>query len=331
MSLQLPTPLVEVSPFAGAVDINAAFTTVDSHDHSPGKGSLVPTAGLNINADLSFIGNNATNLRSAKFQNQTSSLSGVSDVGCIYMSGGDLYFNSGAGQPVHMTSGAALNLSSAGSISGLSGTTAALTYSSANQTFYFTQNSGISALISSSALTLSAPTSGAFGITLQSPLALALAYTITLPPAAPTVTSPIQMDSSGNLSFITPVPIQVSASSGTFATTSTSFVSVTNLSVSITSIGKPVMISIVPDGTASAGAGGYLETNAGDIMNLIIQRNGTTIYSTNVGGQAQMVVPAMITFPDRVGAGTYTYTVQVRSQAGNFVSVYYCMLTAYGL
>src|SRR5947209_20444971 len=46
---------------------NTSFDKVDQHSHAPGFGVPVPSAGLNINADLPFGGNNATALRSARF------------------------------------------------------------------------------------------------------------------------------------------------------------------------------------------------------------------------------------------------------------------------
>ena len=53
MGLDLPTPTVTLGP-AWATQLNAALEVVDAHDHSTGKGTKVPTGGLNINADLDF-------------------------------------------------------------------------------------------------------------------------------------------------------------------------------------------------------------------------------------------------------------------------------------
>jgi hypothetical protein len=107
MNLLLPTPTVTVGP-TYAQENNDALTLVDSHDHTSGKGTRVPTAGMNINADLTFAGFNATTLRSVRLSTQGAALSVGSDVGCLYMVGNDLWWNSGTGQQVQITIGANL-------------------------------------------------------------------------------------------------------------------------------------------------------------------------------------------------------------------------------
>lgn len=108
MTLLLPT----VSSTAGpdwAADLNGAFTMVDSHDHSSGKGVKVTPSGLNINADLAIGGNNLSAIRSLRLDNQAGALSGGSDIRCIYSYGSDLYWNNGSGASVQITLGSALN------------------------------------------------------------------------------------------------------------------------------------------------------------------------------------------------------------------------------
>src|SRR5271170_7092547 len=56
MGIVMPTVGVDPGPgYATTVD-TALFVTVDQHNHTAGKGVQVPTAGININADLAFGG-----------------------------------------------------------------------------------------------------------------------------------------------------------------------------------------------------------------------------------------------------------------------------------
>jgi len=116
MSLVLPDVSVTVGPTYATL-LNAAYTLIDSHDHSTGKGIKVTPSGLNISSDLTFGQNNATNLRSARLYNNTSISLGVNDKTCLYSLNNELYYVDGAGNNVQVTTGGALNI----------GTTAALT------------------------------------------------------------------------------------------------------------------------------------------------------------------------------------------------------------
>src|SRR4051794_31473857 len=113
MGLGLPTP----GPNSAVPDwgnlLNTAFSIIDTHDHTAGHGSPVPSAALNINADLSWNGFNLTQARTLRLQQQSAAPSLASDAGCLYLtSAGDLWWNNGAGQHVQITSGAALSAAS---------------------------------------------------------------------------------------------------------------------------------------------------------------------------------------------------------------------------
>ncbi len=177
---------------------NQAFTLVDAHDHTPGKGVLVPTAGLNINADLPFSSYNATQLRSTRFSDQPSTLAGANDLRCVYSSGGNLWFNNASGTPVQITSGGGI-AGTPGSISGLV-VPAAVTYMPASAKFAFTSNVNTSASIDGGPLTIRQNAASAAGITLQSPNGLAAPYSVTLPAALPAAQSLVTLDNLGVLS-----------------------------------------------------------------------------------------------------------------------------------
>jgi hypothetical protein len=104
MNLNLPTVTVTLGP-EWATELNQALETVDSHDHSSGKGKKVPVAGIDINASLNFVNNKAFNLLSSQFQIQSVVLSGASNAASVYSVNGDLYYTNGSGTAIQLTSG----------------------------------------------------------------------------------------------------------------------------------------------------------------------------------------------------------------------------------
>jgi hypothetical protein len=107
MLLVLPTVSQRLGP-QWAEDLNDAFSLIDEHDHTSGKGNLVPTAGLNINADLSLNSNDLKDIRSLKLNNSVSTLPS-DDVRSLYASGGNLYYNNNSGTAIQLTTGASIN------------------------------------------------------------------------------------------------------------------------------------------------------------------------------------------------------------------------------
>lgn len=107
MGIVTPTNLVDPSPDWGARIQTAFMTTIDLHNHTPGNGVQVPTSGLNINADLAFASAgtsyNATSLRSVRLAQQSSPLALGFDVGCLYDSAGELWYNDGSARQVQLT------------------------------------------------------------------------------------------------------------------------------------------------------------------------------------------------------------------------------------
>lgn len=201
MLLTLPTPSVSIGP-AWATTINAALAKVDAHTHTLNSGQQVPSAGININANLPFGGFGATNLALLSL----SSAGSPADLRAVFSDGTDLFFRDGDGNNVQITLGGNVN-SSAGSISGMSGTTAAVGYNDTTRTFTFTQASNQPALLSVGSITIRRPNAALAnlaGITLISPLTTTSgAYSITLPSALPGSGNNIMMlNSSGVLNLI---------------------------------------------------------------------------------------------------------------------------------
>ncbi len=123
---------------------------------------------------------------------------------------------------------------------------------------------------------------------------------------------------------------QISSSCGTFTTASSSLVDVTNLSVSITTTGRPVFLAIIPDGTASQAFIG----NASSTAVLLAFIRGSTavgIFQTITNQTAAFqVFPSIFTI-DTPAAGTYTYKVQAANSGSSTITVKLCKLIAFEL
>lgn len=118
----------------------------------------------------------------------------------------------------------------------------------------------------------------------------------------------------------------VSSSCGSFST-GASDIAVTNLSVTITTNGRPVQLSLQPDGTATNSFVGPINSASQATLDQIIfiKRDSTLIYQTeltNGNGSAivttaYLVPPGVVNFMDLPAAGTYTYSVRTTAVSGD--------------
>jgi hypothetical protein len=199
-NMSLPVPITGQEPGPTyANDVNNCFSILDGHNHSPGSGVQITPAGININADLPFHSNNAISLRSSRFSPQLAPLSGAQDLGCLYESGVDLWYNDGAGNQIRLTSGGAI-VGTAGSISGLV-PPASASYNSGTSTFVWQSGVTIPANMDFGSAIFRNITAGSHGVTVSAPAALGSDYTITLP-TLPGATNFVSLDSSGNLAAV---------------------------------------------------------------------------------------------------------------------------------
>jgi len=153
MGLTIPIPLSETGPLY-AEDISDDLSRIATHTHTGAAnedGYQIPSDGLNINADLSFQSNNATNLRSVRLNNNGSQLISAGDINSLYDVSGNLWFNNAAGQPVQITAGSSII-----SISSDSYSTQSVT---ANLTIASNNNNNLFLITTSSvAITITLPT-----------------------------------------------------------------------------------------------------------------------------------------------------------------------------
>lgn len=334
----LDLPVVGPSGTAGpdwATKLNAALTLVDSHDHTTNKGTRVPSAGLNINADLSFAGFNATSLKSSRYSSQSAALASSSDKSCVYVVSGDLYYNNSSGTAIQITAGSGINLSSVGSIGGdFSTSTASVIYTDATKTFTFKQDATKTADMAFGSISIYEDVTSGHYVKFQTTTGLAADYTCTLPTALPASTLPLVSTSGGVMSFtnITQAmraamptgttaaagEMAISNSTGTFTKTTTTEEAITNLSVTITTTGRPVILFCI--GASASNSFFSLQPTGGSgqmTALLFVRRDSTNIANISVSieqsstGVTFKYPPSTVYHVDAVAAGTYTYTIRV--------------------
>ena len=101
LGMTLPSVSITAGP-QWATELNAALTVVDEHDHTSGKGQRIVPAAININAELTFNDNPLTDAGYLGMFNNPSPLAS-SILNTMYVSGGELYFNDGAGTALQLT------------------------------------------------------------------------------------------------------------------------------------------------------------------------------------------------------------------------------------
>lgn len=329
---------------------NSTCDLVDQHNHTPGRGMQVPTIGLLINADLPFGGYNATGLRSLRMSVQASPLALGADTGCLYVSGSDLYFNDTVGNQVRLTASGGV-AGTPGSIGGLA-SPAAATYTAGSKLFSFTSSSGIGAYLSCGPISIQDPQASGKTVTLAPPVGLVSSYGLTFPGALPGSTLPLTLSAAGVLAAaqITGPQIaaatiagsnigsatvartnlaalgqQVSASSGTFGG-GPGLVDVTNLSVTLVTSGRPVMLMVQPDGNVLGNS--YWVRSSGGNAYLSFARDGSSLGQVGVVNTSNGAAYSLV--DTGASAGSHTYKVQV-SGGGGTTNVYYAALVAYEL
>lgn len=353
MSLIVPTVGQEPGP-TWAEDLNNNLLTLDSHDHGPGAGIPITPSGLSISSDLTFMGNNAIGLRSTRYTPQSSPIAGSLDLGCLSVSGVDLYYRDGNGNVIRITQSGSI-AGAAGSIAGLV-SPASATYVAGTATFVWQSDSNVAANMDGGSVLIRKLTVSSPAITVAAPSGLGSNYTMTLLTAPPASSAFITMDNTGNLGSAIPVANgitrsnlaavgqQVSASCGTgYTNTTNTPTDVTNLTVTITTTGRPVMLMMIADGDLGNSASvGISRSTSGTSYNGVIYfvRSGTQISLNLVGHidgtpaiQRSEYPPGSFSMFDVVGAGTYTYKVQASTLGGtnNSIDVNFCKLVAYEL
>jgi hypothetical protein len=335
MGLQIPA--TGVTPGPEWMDaIVQSLNILDQHNHSTGLGVPIGSNGLGLTSDLSLSNFSLTTIASLVFSPQS-----ISTLSALYVNGVDLYFNDGNGNTVRMTSGGTVNATSSGISSGTA------TASFVGGVLVVNAAANTPANIQGASILIGDSIANTKYVTLSAPNALAANYQMFLPASLPATTRLVTLDSAGNIAApfyidntsltvssnilgVAPIGQQVSSSSGNFTTSSTSFVDVTNLSVTITTTrGRPVSIQFQPDGSTSVvnpGRVGSSDSTAGASHAYFQILRGATVIAINVteGGNNASTTSGEVTVPPGVlnfidygntSPGTYTYKLQARAGA----------------
>jgi len=131
-ALEKPAVGIDAGP-GWATAINNSIDAVDNHDHSSSKGIRITPAAVNINADLDYNSNSATELKNVIFN---STVTAATTAYSLYQTSGNLFFRDGSGTAIQMTISGTVN-AGAGSISGMTTGNPAATYADGSKTFNF--------------------------------------------------------------------------------------------------------------------------------------------------------------------------------------------------
>lgn len=320
MNLTIPNVSEQPGPDY-ANNINASLLLVDSHDHSTGEGVQITPAGMNITSDLAFNNNNATSVRTVRFQNQVTTLgSSGADLRCLYFAGVDLYANDGSGNVIRVTQSGGVT-GSPGSISNLTAPATA-SYVAANTKFQWQSNTNVAADMDFRSAILRNSGVSSFGLTLQAPT-LTGNTTITLP-SIPGASNYLAIDSSGNITAAQRVNQGFTAQVLTNEASTGAALSLGTLTFSVTRAGTYVMLNVQGN---SPVAEAYIETTgAGGWANLSYFRNGSAVFTIACarvgtgGGNARQA--AGISFIDYgindlgLSVGSYAYRIEITSAGG---------------
>jgi len=188
--------------------LNDLIDIIDAHDHTSGKGVSVPSAALDIDADVAWGGYNVTNMGELGFATTTT---GTVAKG-LRVKSNELYWRTNGGVDVKLTNGNSLNLALVGGITGdYSSTDADCEYDDATKAYEMKQDESPDhfAKVKCADLHLYEEASGITSfVTVKSSGSLAASFDWIYPTALPvsgtevvTVTSAGQVDTSLSLSL----------------------------------------------------------------------------------------------------------------------------------
>ena len=353
-----------------AADLNASLATIDTHNHCSGSGVQIPPCGLNINSDLTFLGNNATDMNSVVFDTNGGSPSNLA----VYSNGTDLFYVDSSGTAIQVTKNHGVNVS-AGNIQGLPSTpngNAGISWVNPQSTFQFLQDDGTKGANTDQGTAIlrypgSYPNPTGNYVALQAPSGT-VGYAITAATGAPSSSGAlVTMSTGGQLSYshvdgatltlssgTIQVPSQgiqqanlaaratgtsvgaggvaISSSSGAFTSASGSLVAVTNLSVTLVTTGRPVELLLQPDGSNLSSVG----NNFGGGVEIDFFDGASDVaqfnYIVNTGSNPIAVPPGAFSLVYPASAGSHTFSVKTAyTNGGPRANVYYVVLVAYEL
>lgn len=217
-SMNLTYPTVGASSGTWGTMLNTAIAVLEEHDHTSGNGVQVPTAGINIDANLSFGGFAATSLTYTAFGGVTTTSAANASV-FRNSANNELTWKTTGGVAVQITNGTGLNTSLLGGITGDYTTTSAdVEYVDAEKAYEFKQAEGPDfwAKLKTGDILLHETASGiTTRVTLKSPGTLASNYDWIFPTGLPGSTSLLTLSSAGQVAAtLTPPTVTALTATG---------------------------------------------------------------------------------------------------------------------
>lgn len=128
---------------------------------------------------------------------------------------------------------------------------------------------------------------------------------------------------------------QISSSTGSLTTNATSFTAMSNLTLTITTSGRPVMLMMIPDGTTGSTVSGVAEIN-GFTCYIAWFRGATqlgqSLVQTTTPSGTVYLPPGVFSYLDTPTAGTYTYVIKAKCSSSSASLVFqFVKITAYEL
>lgn len=350
-NMNMPVPVVGVDPGPDwATNVNSCLSIIDSHNHTSGQGVQITPSGLNINTDLSFQSNNATNLRTARFTAQSAPLAAPADLGCIYVSGVDLYYNDENGNQIRLTQSGA-PAGATGTITGLPSGTASASF--AGTTFTFQSSTNTPASINAGPYTFGQAVASGFGVTVSASGSQAANYAMTLPVSLPASQKIMSLDNSGNIAAnyvvdnstieissntiqvkdggITPVKLSnqvfTTAAITSYSNSTTSYTTVAE--VTITASGnRLIIIQLFPNAVNDEA---YIALSGSTTASFLLSIDTVQTARIQLTGVNIIYAPSSVMFYDFPTAGSHTYRLSGKLISGSTLAVEKSRLVAYEL
>lgn len=280
--MNLPVPVVGTDPGPDwATNLNACLLIIDSHNHSNGQGVQISPSGMDINTDLPMNGNNLTTARSVRFSPQNSPLAAGTDIGCLYESGVDLYFNDGSGNQIRITQSGSVTGSS-GTITGLPSGTASVAFAGA--TYTFQSATSTPATINVGPVVIGRASASSKTVTLTPTSGQPTNYTLSFPSAVPAANQILVSDGSGNLTWLGAFT-STGSFTGTFGgvsgtVTATFYYTISNNIVTLTASSLSISMTKSGNGsiTISGSPAAILPSSATLYTTLNVSANGGASY-----------------------------------------------------
>jgi microcystin-dependent protein len=106
MNITLATPGSDEGIWGA--EVNTGISTIDAHDHTPGKGVPVPSTAIDFVSDIDMAEHSLSGANKLQMIDQGSALTGTSNKLALNAASGDLYYTNSSGVAVQITQGSSI-------------------------------------------------------------------------------------------------------------------------------------------------------------------------------------------------------------------------------